>query len=736
MLTMLTSVFTVVGIASGVDLSRLDMQMLDGASIRIGTVAGIRYCTAINKAQLDELVRVHGEQNVKIGTVITPTQYVKDAGGFTMQALDALAMERNFSNLAYVSVSATYGHSYDVQTVDGVAYYVFAGSLENIKEQNQTLLFSGIGYVKIGNEIVYATYNESNSRSVGYVAYRAYMDEDTGLNSNDKSLIDNFANAYLVSTLGAFAPDITSIRYFETYDERMNNTLFSNVTTLLGWKDHFVYNQSGAGYVYGKDVQARYEDGKLLLQTTNTARAGFSSELEFANGNKANAQMQNVDHSFLTIPGLNNEVLFDKQNDTYALQFDLKIKESVGNVGVGLSICEQDTNFARGKVITASLESWVFCSNVNNTTNYYRVPGSIAEYCDPIKDVVRVKFVINRDFSIQQMWLNGVNVGSIIANQGQMGEEFELGLHLYGEGTVELDNLLVYSYDPNVNNREVIPLYQDADLRMMSLNVYLNESEPELRKQHILNLVNKYTPDVFCLQECNKGSYTRIVDELADRYSVAFRTHEDSGVLIYTPILYRKDRIELIESGGGWLDARYTGTNTKSYSWAVLRIKDNPKVFAVTNLHGAIASNSYTGYESYTAEQLAVLQSEWNVDNVRQMLDICASIRQKYGSTPTLFAGDFNFNDTSLAYAKAIESGLVEAETHATISRCTGYRTTHTPGSAARLGKSIDHIFYTPATVTAYTHYIGSTTEDELSASDHLMIYADVAFVERWTNNY
>ena len=737
---MLTTVCSVVGVASGVDLTEIDLQMLDGASIRIGTVAGIRYCTAINKQQLDDLVSTNGEANVEIGTIIAPTRYVTEAGAFTMEKLDALKASKGFANDAYVKVKATYGYAFDTERINGVDYYVFAGSLENIKEQNQTLAFSGIGYVKVGNSVAYATYNHTNSRSVGYVAYRAYTDSESGLDAEDLSLIDGFANSYLSAQIGTSVPDISSIRYFEAYDEQKNSEAFTDATELLGWKDNFVYGGTAenpnTNYVYGKDVQAKHADGKLVFQTTNTARAGHNAEAEFIASNTSNVGVQDPAHSLLTIPGLDHETLFVGNNDIYVLQFDMKILSYNGDVGVGLSVCERETNFARGKMIAATDISWVFCSETDGTTNWYKHPGSIAEYCDPDAKTVRVKFVINRDLSVQQLWLGGVNIGSIFAGQGQMGEAFDLGLYLYGEGTVEIDNFLVYSYDSNADAKEVISVHQDADMRIMTLNVSLNNDEPDVRKTHILNLIQKYEPTVLCLQECNAGSYTRIVEALADRYSVAFRTHSDSDILIYTPILYRKDRVELIEGGGGWLDARYTGTNTKSYSWAVLQFKNGGKTFAVTNLHGAVTSKDYPGYENYSNEQLLQLANQWTIDNVRQLFDIIASIRQTHGNIPTLSAGDFNFNSSSEAYAAAIKGGLVEAETHATVSRCVGYRTTHTPGTAARLGASIDHIFYFYESVTAYVHYVGATTEDELAASDHLMVYADVAFEERWTDNY
>ena len=195
----------------------LDIQAVEGASVRIGTVAGIRFQTKINKAQLDAIVAENGEANVEIGTLITPTEYVNGAGAFTMEALDAYKITAKFSNDAYVKVLATYGSPFKT---DG-DYYIYAGSLENILDANVMLNFSGIGYVKVGDEVVYAEYNEFNSsRTVGYVAYRAYLDKDSGLDTDDKTLIDDFANKFLKANLGNGAPDISNVRYFEMFDDR------------------------------------------------------------------------------------------------------------------------------------------------------------------------------------------------------------------------------------------------------------------------------------------------------------------------------------------------------------------------------------------------------------------------------------------------------------------------------------------------------------------------------------
>lgn len=274
----------------------------------------------------------------------------------------------------------------------------------------------------------------------------------------------------------------------------------------------------------------------------------------------------------------------------------------------------------------------------------------------------------------------------------------------------------------------VVDLCEGAELRVMTLNVALSGDEPSKRIEHIINLIEQYEPDIFCLQECNAFMHTNLVYKLKTNYGIAFEKHQDSDVYIYTPILYRKDKINLVEGGGEWLDSRYVGTNTKCLSWGVFELNSTDEKFFVLSLHGAVLNNSYSGYENKSKEELQAEETKMRADNVRQMLDVEKSIQKKYGKLPAIFAGDFNFAKNELPYQVATNAGLTEAEVSATVSKMPGYKTTHSVGEppTTEARYSIDHIFYYPESIKAYVHYVGVKTEDELWASDHLMVYSDV----------
>lgn len=421
----------------------LDMKAVEGASVRIGGVAGIRFQTMINKAELDALVEEKGASNVEIGTLITPTQYVQGAGAFTMAALDAYVANKGYENAAYVKVKATYANPFDTETVDGTEYYVYAGSLENILDANVMLEFSGIGYVKVGDEVVYAEYNEFNSsRTVGYVAYRAYLANDENLGTDGKSLIDKFANKFLSAKLGADAPEISTIRYFETFDD-MANGEYELATKLLGWSAEEGRYTVKDNAVSRSDIRAKYNDGKLV----------FNAPVTEGTFNKKDSASMADFSGFLTIPGLNQAMYAD--GDKYlVMEFDLKINSTDNNdFGMGVAYCDTDNHFARAiPILKSNYQILVYMNDVN-TMGYALAKPLGADFS---ADTVKIKFVWSLDSTGNgEVYVNDTLVGS---NQGYWGSgsalagrNYKLGLYFLGSGEYEVDNLLVYSYNSQAN---------------------------------------------------------------------------------------------------------------------------------------------------------------------------------------------------------------------------------------------------------------------------------------------
>ena len=167
---MMASVLSVFG-TLGAAAENTDIMTHNKASIRLSSLeeSGIRFQTEISKAWVDELVEKHGAEDVKVGTIIVPSDYVEGIANITKEELDA-------EGIIYAEVPATVGSPFDV-TEDA---YVYAGSLVKIKLGNLQREFKAIGYLEIDdddmdvNEIFYS--DSVAQRSVNRVATVALSD--------------------------------------------------------------------------------------------------------------------------------------------------------------------------------------------------------------------------------------------------------------------------------------------------------------------------------------------------------------------------------------------------------------------------------------------------------------------------------------------------------------------------------------------------------------------------------
>lgn len=261
-------------------------------------------------------------------------------------------------------------------------------------------------------------------------------------------------------------------------------------------------------------------------------------------------------------------------------------------------------------------------------------------------------------------------------------------------------------------------------MRIMTLNTKGVSDDASERYPYLIESILLYLPDILGMQEVRKRIYPNVIDKISNYYSVTCRAHK-SGVVNYTPILYRKDKFNVVEAGVEWLNARYTGTNTKSVSWAVLKCsyQDNLKI-GVVNLHSAVLSNKYIGYENTTQEERHTICDTWRVDNVHQMLRIKEDIIKIHGDMPFIFMGDYNCGSDSNAYKAVINAGFNEAETTASTALFNGKETLHEIGEAPTDGISIDHIFGTEDII--FDFYSMGDTPHDLLASDHCPVFTDI----------
>lgn len=275
-------------------------------------------------------------------------------------------------------------------------------------------------------------------------------------------------------------------------------------------------------------------------------------------------------------------------------------------------------------------------------------------------------------------------------------------------------------------------------LRLMSNNVWWCTSNTEawaamgadcsneVRSVGFARVYEELQPDIIGLQECAARMYPHLFTVLAEQDSpYAVLWGKD------TPILYRKDKFQLVDSHVliypeevPGLEGSFNNLKTKSYAMAVLRLKETGEalVFGTTHLmyrSGDPASPSYLpGVNEARAWQLG------------QMMDKAEGFQKKY-DCPAVLVGDLNTWPVSLALNNARERGFLHAHDIATdhaeeisgMHKCdqSGYDTQPHEGGFAR---SIDHILVKGAlTVRRFERF---HPDYYMPLSDHFPTYVDV----------
>jgi len=141
----------------------------------------------------------------------------------------------------------------------------------------------------------------------------------------------------------------------------------------------------------------------------------------------------------------------------------------------------------------------------------------------------------------------------------------------------------------------------------------------------------EYLPDVIGLQE--SASCVATYHAFIKKYGYAEVTVNvtNSNKVNYTPLLYLKDKLDVIDSGYYLYDDG-AGDKSKSVTWAVFKDKTTGDVFAVGSTHFY-----------WTSDELG---KSARIKDAAQLADLVKQITDKHGC-PFIVGGDFNCNISS-----------------------------------------------------------------------------------------
>jgi len=278
-----------------------------------------------------------------------------------------------------------------------------------------------------------------------------------------------------------------------------------------------------------------------------------------------------------------------------------------------------------------------------------------------------------------------------------------------------------------------------GNLRIMSHNVwkcdYNNpawEAKGEncsaaVRAKGMVRVYTETKPDIIGCQEMSFIMADEIIRGLSDegqRYALLWGRD--------TPILYRQERLELLDSDfmlyptefPGW-EGEFNNGGTKSWCIAVFRDKSDGKklIFMSTHLWWMSSNPASKSYQAGSDEA--------RVYQLNLAMDRMEKFRTDY-DCPIVIVGDLNAEYTKPVIQDALNRGYSHAHNIATeyadpdwgYHYCfgDGYK----PYEKAPFEKAIDHILVKSAPVDFVRRFERYTPDYYLPLSDHSPVFADV----------
>lgn len=255
------------------------------------------------------------------------------------------------------------------------------------------------------------------------------------------------------------------------------------------------------------------------------------------------------------------------------------------------------------------------------------------------------------------------------------------------------------------------------DITVMSYNVYIKgtgEKSPENRTPLVAENIKKYSPDSFGLQEADEGWLERLPGLMTEYDYVGIGRDSNEGGGEASPIFYKKDKFELLDSGTFWLSKTpekasraWDAMMKRICTYAILRDKETGFTYAHFNAHfdhvGVIAR----------LESVAV---------------VAEKIAELAPGLPVVFSGDLNDYEGEDMYNRVLESGLKDTKYLAeTVSG--GNVTYHGYSDLVEKDAPIDFIFTSNLSTKVQSYTVVSEKVNGIYASDHHPVVATMTMI-------
>ena len=282
-------------------------------------------------------------------------------------------------------------------------------------------------------------------------------------------------------------------------------------------------------------------------------------------------------------------------------------------------------------------------------------------------------------------------------------------------------------------------------LRLMTHNVWNNDKNSPQWEQMgedcsaaarvgaLLRVYRELCPDIIGGQEVSAL--------MADLLKEGFQTEAIKYTLIwgrYTPILYRTDRLELIDSEFGTYPEKIQGfegsfNDAKSKSWniGVFRVKNSDQVFvfATTHLWWKVSPENESALKNSNCQ---IGSDEAREQQISSLIEKLNGYRDKY-CCPAILVGDMNARYNSKAMQTVRSNGFRHAHDIATeySEDAVGYHYCFASGYETQyydwpFENAIDHIYVIGEREGAVKRFERYSPDYYFPISDHSPAYIDI----------
>lgn len=235
------------------------------------------------------------------------------------------------------------------------------------------------------------------------------------------------------------------------------------------------------------------------------------------------------------------------------------------------------------------------------------------------------------------------------------------------------------------------------------------------RKDNVCRFIKDQQLDIVGMQEVLHNQLLDLHGGLPEYGSIGVGRADGKTQGEYAPLLYRKDKYEVLDSGTFWLSENPENMGVKGWdaaceriaTWAKFKDKASGKIFMAVNTHF-----DHIGVEARRQSALLIIRK----------------IREIVGERPAVITGDFNVDDQSDAYKTITTNEFVLLDAHKVAKNVTGV--SHTYHDFARIPaqecKKIDFVFVTPQ-IKVKSSYIPQE-DAQAPLSDHNPQITDLRF--------